>query len=200
MKKRILSMLMVFCLVLSMVPMAAFATETGDIVILFENDVHCNVDGYAKLAAMKAEEQAATEYVCVVSCGDFAQGGSLGAVSKGEYIVEIMNGVGYDVITPGNHEFDYGIARFKELTDMLDAEVVSCNFFDHSTGRMFFAPYTIKSYGNVEVAYIGVTTPETISSSTPTFFIDSNGYLLGYYTGTMNEETLYACIDIVLGN
>lgn len=191
MKRRVLSMLIAVCLVLAMAPVGVFATEAGDIVILFENDVHCNIDGYAKLAAIKAEEQANTEHVSVVSCGDFAQGGSIGAVSKGEYIVKIMNGVGYDVITPGNHEFDFGIPRLKELTDMLDAKVVSCNFFDHSTSRTFFDPYTIVSYGDVDVAYIGITTPETISSSTPTFFMDGNGSFLYDFSA----EALYEMVQ-----
>jgi len=88
-----------------------FSAEKEEIVILFENDVHRNVDSYAKLAAMKQELSAAYDYVGVVSSGDFAQGGNLGVVSNGEYIVNIMNLVVYDAIMLGNHEFDYKIER-----------------------------------------------------------------------------------------
>ena len=84
---------------------ASSAQRTEDIVILYDNDVHCSVDGYAKMAALKAEKQAAGPYVTLVSAGDFVQGGSMGAASKGGYIVTIMNAVGYDYVTLGNTEF-----------------------------------------------------------------------------------------------
>ena len=98
------------------------------IIILYENDVHCEVSGYSKLLAMKNEFLESYEHVGVVSCGDFVQGGTLGAVSKGEYIVELMNLVGYDAITLGNHEFDYQLPRLTELCEMSNTNFISCNF------------------------------------------------------------------------
>ena len=88
-------------------------------MILYESDVHCSVDGYAKLAALKAEMAETAGYVGVVSSGDFVQGGNLGVISKGEYIINIMNLVGYDAVALGNHEFDYKIPRLFELTKMM---------------------------------------------------------------------------------
>ena len=90
MKPRILSLLLVACLMLSCLTVTAQASKSDDIVILFENDVHCAVDGYAKLSAMKIELSETTAHVGVVSVGDFVQGSSLGVVSKGEYIVHLM--------------------------------------------------------------------------------------------------------------
>ena len=83
-------------------PIAAFAAEKEDIVILYENDVHCVIEGYSKLAALKKELQETYTHVGVVSGGDYIQGNSLGAISQGEYIVELMNLVGYDAVTLGN--------------------------------------------------------------------------------------------------
>ena len=83
------------------------ADKVESIAILYENDVHCAVEGYSKLAAMKSELKSSYDHVGVVSSGDFVQGGTLGAVSKGEYIINLMNKVGYDAIALGNHEFDY---------------------------------------------------------------------------------------------
>ena len=84
-----------------------------DIVILFENDVHCAVDGYAKFGALKHEMQAQTPYVAVVSAGDFVQGAAMGSITSGESIISIMNAVGYDAVVIGNHEFDYGVPQMK---------------------------------------------------------------------------------------
>ena len=94
------------------------------IVILYENDVHCAVDGYSKLAAMKAELSASYDHVGVVSAGDFVQGGTLGAVSKGAYVVSLMNVVGYDAIALGNHEFDYQLERLAELNELSNTKFI----------------------------------------------------------------------------
>ena len=139
-----------------------------DIVILFENDVHCALDGYTKLGALKQEMLAQTPYVSVVSAGDYVQGAALGSITKGESIIQIMNAVGYDVTTIGNHEFDYGIDQMKHLMSELKAEVVCCNFTDLNN-TLLFKPYVIKQYGNVKVGF---------TSSTPTYFEDSKGNLI----------------------
>lgn len=82
-----------------------------DIVVMYENDVHCATEGYAKFAALRSEYEAQTPYVTTVSAGDFVQGGIMGTLTNGEGVTKIMNHVGYDIVTPGNHEFDYGMER-----------------------------------------------------------------------------------------
>jgi len=167
------------------------------IIVLYDNDVHCYVGGYATIAAMRDELKATvTPNVCVVSAGDFAQGGSLGAISKGEYIIQIMNKVGYDFVTLGNHEFDYGIPRMKELMSMLSAEVVDCNLFDLSTGNRMFDPYIIKSFGNVDVAFLGVSTPYSFVSSRPSYFMDENGN----YKYSLSTDTFYQTVQESIDN
>lgn len=141
------------------------------IVILFDNDVHCAVDGYAKMAGVKNELKKQTPYVSVVSCGDFAQGDVIGTLSEGGSIVKIMNQVGYDVVVFGNHEFDFGFPVMEQLASQLKATVVSCNLINKKTDKTLFKPYIIKEYGPTKVAYIGVMTPETLTSS-PNLFED----------------------------
>ena len=130
----LLSLVLLLGAVLGLLP-ACTPSETPDttvpsenIVILYENDVHCAVDGYAKLAAMKTEMASAYEHVGVVSVGDYVQGGSLGAVSQGEYIIDLMNLVGYDAVALGNHEFDYRLPRLMELAAKMRTKPTCCNF------------------------------------------------------------------------
>ena len=156
-------------------PVSSGTKAAYPIVILYDNDVHCSVDGYAKMAALKAEKQAETPYVTLVSAGDYVQGGSMGAASKGGYIITIMNAVGYDYVTLGNHEFDYAIPRLKELTSELTATVLCCNLIDLEAGKRMFKPYEIVDYGGTKVAFIGAATPYSFSSSTPAYFQDDKG-------------------------
>ena len=189
--KKILLPLLLAVFVLSCSPKAVPAGSSGkadaDIVILYDNDVHCVVDGYAEMAALKAEKKQHTPYVTLVSAGDFVQGGSLGAASKGAYIVEIMNAVGYDFVTLGNHEFDYGIPRLLELTKALTATVVCCNLIDLKNDRRMYKPYEIVDYGGKKVAFIGAATPYSFSSSTPAYFQDEKGN----YIYSLSADTYY---------
>lgn len=191
--KRIITFSLVLCMALSVFTGVVYATDTDTVVILYENDVHCAVEGYSKLAAMKNELSETYTNVGVVSVGDFVQGGTLGAVSKGEYIVNLMNKVGYDAIALGNHEFDYQLPRLIELNAMSNTKFISCNFQKIGEDKTYFEPYTIVSYGNVDVAYIAITTPETVNSSSPAQFKNDKGELIY----TFNESKLY---DIVQTN
>lgn len=189
--KRIITFSLVLCMALSVFTGVVYATDTDTVVILYENDVHCAVEGYSKLAAMKNELSETYTNVGVVSVGDFVQGGTLGAVSKGEYIVNLMNKVGYDAIALGNHEFDYQLPRLNELNAMSNTKFISCNFQKIGEDKSYFEPYTIVSYGNVDVAYIAITTPETINSSSPAQFKNDKGELIY----TFNESKLYNIVQ-----
>lgn len=142
------------------------------IVVLYENDVHCAIDGYAKLAGMR-QLIADTAWANVVSCGDYLQGGTAGAISKGQYIIDVMKHVGYDAVALGNHEFDYKIPRMLELLEQLHAPVTSVNVIDTRTGKKVFAPYILKKMGHKKIAYIGVVTPTTMESESYSFYDDS---------------------------
>ena len=142
------------------------------IVILYENDVHCSVEGYPYLVSVRNECLTGTDYVSTVSCGDFASGGLVGAISKGEQITRIMNFVGYDAVVLGNHELDYGATQMFRLTDSLDAPVLCANLKNVQTEEFPYPAYHIISYGDVDIAYIGFT---TTTSGTVTSLSDEQG-------------------------
>lgn len=153
----------------------------SDIVILYDNDVHCYIDGYANMARMKEQMKQYYKYVAVVSSGDFSQGQAVGAASKGLTITDIMNSTGYDVVTLGNHEFDYGFEQLYKNLDNLKADAVCCNLVDLRDGKTLMKPYVIKKFGPTKVAFLGISTPNSINSSTPTFFQDQKGnFIYGF--------------------
>lgn len=192
--KKLVSILLCVCIVLCVTASAVIFNHYNSfepIVILYENDVHCEVSGYSKLAAMKNELLNTYKHVGVVSCGDFVQGGTLGAVSKGEYIIKIMNKVGYDAIALGNHEFDYQLARLNELNELSNTRFLSCNFTRINDDSTYFDPYVIVSYGRTDVAYVGITTPDTITSTNPSQFMNEDGEVIY----TFNNDRLYEVIQ-----
>ena len=130
--KKLIALLLAACLMLGLMTTAFAADEkSNDIVILHTNDAHCGVSdglGYAGVAAYKAEMEQTHNYVTLVDCGDAIQGEPIGLLSAGSYLVDIMNEVGYDLATFGNHEFDYKLPRLAELTKLAKYQYVSCNF------------------------------------------------------------------------
>jgi 2',3'-cyclic-nucleotide 2'-phosphodiesterase (5'-nucleotidase family) len=133
------------------------------IVVLYENDVHCGIDGYAKMAGLRdAINRSDTAYAVVVSSGDFLQGGTPGAISAGQYVIDIMRNMDYAAITIGNHEFDYGVPHMKKMLSEVNAPVVCVNFFDTGAEKSYFPGYVIKTLGNKRVAFVGAVTPETM--------------------------------------
>ena len=139
------------------------------IVILYENDVHCAIDGYPVLTKLRAQV-ADTANVAVVSSGDFLQGGTSGAISRGEYITAIMQTVGYDAVTLGNHEFDYQVSRMVELIEKSGIPVTCTNFFELGKTKPYYLPYIIKKVGKKKVAFIGTVTPTTLETEQYAFF------------------------------
>ncbi len=153
----------------------AVVNRQKSIVILYDNDVHCSIDGYAKIAGLRDAIAASdTAWSAAVSSGDFLQGGMAGALSQGEYIIDIMRNVGYAAVTLGNHEFDYGGQRMKDLLAKLNAPVICTNFFDMGASRPYYAAYIIRSYGSRRVAFVGVVMPETMVNESYSFY-DNDG-------------------------
>ena len=174
------------------------AVPDKDIVILYTNDVHCGVEdaiGYAGLEYYKHEMQKLTPYVTLVDAGDWAQGATIGMIAQGRYIFEIMNAMNYDLAVPGNHEFDYGWSQFENFVKNLKCGFVSCNMRDLRTGELIFKPYRIFTYGDVKVAFVGATTPEAITKSTPSYFMDDSGKYIYDFDGEQTGEKLIASIQ-----
>lgn len=207
-KRRALSLWLTLVMVFTMAlggSFTAFAAD-HDIVVLYTNDVHCGVDdniGYAGLALYKRQMQQQTPYVTLVDAGDAIQGAPIGTISDGGYIIEIMNKVGYDFAIPGNHEYDYGMDRFMELAGQLACGYTSCNFMNLRTGTTVFAPYRMFTYGDTSVAFVGATTPESFTKSTPAYFQDAGGnYIYGFCeddSGQSLYNQIQAAVDSARG-
>jgi len=149
--------------------------DNKSIVILSDNDVHCSIDGYTRMAGLyDAIAASDTAWVASVSCGDYLQGGTAGALSRGQYIVDVMKEVAFDAVTLGNHEFDYGMPRMQELMLEIGTTVVCANLYKYGTSVALFSPYVIKEYGTRSVAFVGVTTPESMSGESYSFY-DNDG-------------------------
>ena len=195
--KKLLGLFLALAMLMTGVAMAE-GTEpvfTQDVVVLFTSDVHCGVDqgfGYAGLAAVR-DNLAKTNHVLLVDNGDSIQGEPIGTMTTGESNIELMNAVGYDIATIGNHEFDYGMDRFLELTKKANFPYISANFMHND--ELVFAPYVIKEFDGVKIAFVGITTPKTTTSSTPKYFQDETGKF--EYTSCQDEtgEKLYAAVQ-----
>ena len=164
---------------------AAFAEETNcffgdkaDVTILYTNDVHTYIDNkspkptYAAIAALKKSIEDAGRDVLLVDAGDHIQGTAYGSMDDGATIIELMNEAGYDLATPGNHEFDYGMARAKAVIQEADFPYVSCNWVDLRTGFNVLPSVKFFFVGGRKIAFVGVTTPETFTKSTPAYFMN----------------------------
>lgn len=182
--------------------MPVFAEESGkssDIVILYTNDVHCGIDdniGYDGLALYKREMQEKYENVLLVDAGDAIQGAPIGTLSKGAYITRLMNAVGYDAATLGNHDFDYSLKELQVRADELNCGYVCANFYNKETGKPLFDAYKIIEAGDKKIAFVGATTPETLSGSTPVFFQNDAGeYIYGFGEDGSVYELIQTAID-----
>lgn len=205
MKTRLLSIVTLVTLLFSFsFTVLASPTTTTDtsneIIILHTNDTHCAIEdglGFAGVAAYKAdmEEIYGEDFVTLVDAGDAVQGGPLGTLTEGEALIEIMNSVGYDYMAPGNHEYDYGMDQFFNLMSMSNATILSCNFVDLTTNTTPFDGYAIEDYDGVQVAYVGITTPDTISSSDPTSFQDDDGNYIYSFSQEATGELLYSAVQ-----
>ncbi len=198
MKRYYRSLLVVLSWLLLLPTVGAQPTSIGydDIVILYENDVHGSIEGYPLMAAMRDEMLTLTPHVAVVSCGDFLSGTPLGTVSRGRYLIRMMNAVGYDYVTLGNHEFDFGIDTLAQRMSELSARVL-CGNFAYVGGTPYYHCHAICQYGDVKVAFIGITTPHVPTSSTPQFFQDSAGtWVYTFYPNSL-DSLVQQCVDEV---
>ena len=157
---------------------ACWLGDKSDVTILYTNDVHTYIDKqspkltYAAIADLKQSYQNAGKDVLLVDAGDHVQGTAYGSMDEGASIIKLMNAAGYDVATPGNHEFDYGMDRAKAIMKEADYPYLSCNWVDLRTGLRVLPSVKVFVRGGRRIAFVGVTTPETFTKSTPAYFMD----------------------------
>lgn len=183
---------------------AAEEPKSNDIVILYTNDVHANIDGplsYDTIGALKKQLEKEYRYVLLVDAGDHLQGTAFGSTDKGASIIQLMNKVGYDLAVPGNHEFDYGMDTFLKRTREAAFPYISCNFFEESSdirGKNVLDSFAAYHFGKEIVAIIGIATPETIVKSTPAYFQDDNGDYCYGISGGNDGKALYADVQAAI--
>ena len=190
---------LLFCLLL---PLTAL-TAGKEIIILHTNDIHCGVSNNLcidKVSQYKKDLQKAGHPVALVDAGDAIQGAPVGKLSSGESIIKIMNAAGYDFAIPGNHEFDYGMGQFLKLASQLKCGYYCANLTDLKTGKLVLKPYKIIRLGDKKIGFVGVTTPQTITSSTPKYFQDKNGNFIYGFMEDTNGEKLYQAVQEAVDN
>ena len=157
-----------------------FLGDKSAVTILYTNDVHTYIDKkspeltYAAIAALKQSYMDAGQNVLLVDAGDHIQGTAYGSMDKGETIIKLMSDAGYDLATPGNHEFDYGMERAKEAMKEASFPYVSCNWVDLRTGLKVLPSIKMFTIGGARIAFVGITTPETFTKSTPAYFMNAS--------------------------
>ena len=174
----------------------ADSAAPGDVYILYTSDVHCGVEsgfGYAGLSAVRDALEEQGFATVLVDDGDSIQGEALGDLTKGEAIVDLMNAMRYDVAIPGNHEFEYGTDRFLELTQKAEFPYVSCNFTKED--EPVFEPYRIVEISGMKIAFVGVTTPDSIVSAAPMHFQNEAGEYIYGFCRDEDGEGVYAAVQ-----
>lgn len=200
MKKKLLSSILLLCICIMALSICTFATEAeeyDDVVIFYTNDVHTYIDGdirYSDLAALRTLYKNSL----LLDAGDHIQGTAYGSMDKGETIVKLMNAAGYDAATLGNHEFDYGMSGCLNAVEWADHPYLSCNFYHEKDGVALdtvLDAYRVFEVGGIKIAIIGITTPETFTSSTPAYFQDENGNYIYGIAGGDDGSALYSAVQ-----
>ena len=173
-------------------------TLSDDIIIIHTNDVHCGVQdkiGYDGLMLYKKYLKTKYKHVLLVDAGDHIQGGTIGQITNGEAIIDIMNKVGYDAVTLGNHEFDYGIKQLETCASKLNAGYVSSNFCYRKNKTVIYPPYKIVEAGSKKIAFIGVATPQTLTKTSLITILDDESKPLYHFMTDNNSQELYTAVQ-----
>ncbi len=220
--RKLLSLLLALAMCLSLAACGGTAEETTpaaaettaapteaaavkeDVVILYTNDVHTYIDGplsYDVIAALKTslEVQYGKGNVLLVDAGDAIQGTAFGSMDKGATIVQLMNAARYDLATLGNHEFDYGMDGTMATIDAANFPYISCNFYEEENGvrgdPVLPAVHIFETPGGLSVSFVGITTPESFTKSTPAYFQDDAGNYIYGISGGEDGAALYADVN-----
>ena len=205
--RKLLAMVLCLAMVLTFaVPFASAAEQlnTEDIVILYTNDVHTYIDGdlaHDVIAGVKAELKKQYEHVLLADAGDHIQGTAFGSMDKGKTIIDLMNAAGYDVATLGNHEFDYNMDGTMNVIEWANYPYTSSNFYHEEAGvkgETVLDSYVMFEAGQQKIAFVGITTPESFTKSTPAYFQDENGNYIYGISGGEDGAALQADVQAAI--
>ena len=197
--KKLIALVLSLAMVLSLV--ACGGTPKEDVAILYTNDVHTYIDNsisYDVIAAVKEELKTQYKNVLLVDAGDHSQGTVYGSMDFGETIIELMNAAGYDVATLGNHEFDYSMEGTMDIIEWAEFPYVSANFYKLENGQRtenVLDSFKIFEIGGHKIAFVGATTPESFTKSTPAYFQNEDGEYIYGISGGDNGEDLQADVQ-----
>jgi len=195
---RLIALFALTVMVFTLFTVSAGATEPvkDDVIVLYTNDVHCAHESYPLLAAYRAQLMEEGYKVVTVDAGDALQGEIIGALTEGSAIIDIMNNVGYDYAIPGNHEFDYTTETFLTKAETeADYQYLCANFRYIPEDKTVFAPYALVEANGKKLAFVGISTPETYSKSTPTYFQDENGNFIYSFSEDDFYNTIQTAVD-----
>ena len=170
--------------------------KNGDVMILYTGDVHCAADkgfGYAGLRQVRDAFEAKGYDTLLADVGDAVHGTALGDMDRGQTVIELMNAVGYDMAIPGNHEFAFGVDRFLELAETAEFPYISCNF--NREGELLFAPCVIKEAAGKKIAFVGVSTPRSVTGANAGLFQNESGELVYGFCQNGDGEELYSAVQ-----
>ena len=196
--KKLIALVLSLAMVLSLVACGGTPAPTEDVAILFTNDVHTYIDNplsYDVIAAVKGELATQYKNVLLVDAGDHAQGTVYGSMDFGKTVIELMNGAGYDLATLGNHEFDYSMEGTMDIIEWAEFPYISANFYKLENGQRtenVLDSFKIFELGGHKIAFVGATTPESFTKSTPAYFQNENGEYIYGISGGDNGEDLQA--------
>ena len=197
--KKMITLVLILSLLLIPVT-GAWATQTDEVVIFYTNDIHTYIDGtnsYSQLATLKQSVPGSL----LVDAGDHVQGTAYGSMDKGKTIIDLMNAVGYDLATLGNHEFDYSMEGTMNVLSWANFPYVSCNFVNVEGDTVLdqvLESYKVFEVNGLKIAFIGITTPESFTKSTPAYFQDENGNYIYGISGGEDGSALYAAVQTAI--
>lgn len=189
--RKALALLLSVVMSLSLLVSTAWAEDpvtqdlAGKTVILHTNDVHGAIQDYAKVAALKADYEARGANVYLVDAGDFSQGSVYVSLNKGADAITMLNAVGYDYVTLGNHEFDYGAQQLADNLKKANFDILCSDVLDANGDPAADRAITSEVAGSgLKIGFFGLATPETKTKANPAL-IKGLTFLSG--------EALYKC-------
>lgn len=207
--KKLINIILIITMVFGLCSCKQTKQLEDDIYIFYTSDVHCGIEDNMTMSSLKAlvdDTKAEHPYVALVDTGDYIQGGAIGMLSKGEIIIDVMNEMGYDVATFGNHEFDYGLDQLSKLMGMMKFQPTVCNIEYSGSKESIFKDvpkYVIKDFDGVKVAFIGVATPETVKDTNPSYYQEDGVYVYdfgGKEEGKQLAQRVQSTVDEVRKN